>query len=230
MDDFLSRYEVLGGKMRHVLDPTPGVEGNAGKLERIRRSLATVELGEAVEGEDPEVAQRRAEKERILMAVERQEREAVGRKDRVRMEYAKPKERWDCETVLSALASFFSLIGARLLTFARLVMKVPTRTSPTTLACYAWRASRVPSRRRFGSTRRRDSLSLRAGSPSPSPRMRRWRRRTTRRRRMILVRSSSSPPAHRAKLTCPARAQPDPKRSNDPAASLPSRKRRAKRQ
>lgn len=101
MDDFLSRYEVLGGKMRHVLDPTPGVEGNAGKLDRIRKSLATMDLGEAEEGEDPEMAAKRVEKAKIMAAVERQWKEEVGKKDRIRMEYAKPKERWDCETVLS---------------------------------------------------------------------------------------------------------------------------------
>lgn len=101
MDDFLSRYEVLGGKMRHVLDPTPGVEGNAGKLDRIRKSLATMDLGEAEEGEDPELASRRIEKAKILAAVERQYREEAGKKNRIKVEYTKPKERWDCETVLS---------------------------------------------------------------------------------------------------------------------------------
>ncbi|ORY46701.1 Low temperature viability protein-domain-containing protein [Leucosporidium creatinivorum] len=105
MDDFLSRYEVLGGKMRHVLDPTPGVEGNAGKLDRIRKSLATMDLGEAEEGEDPELAARRIEKAKILAAVERQWKEEAGKKNRIKMEYAKPKERWDCETVLSTYSN-----------------------------------------------------------------------------------------------------------------------------
>lgn len=103
MDDFLSRYEVLGGKMRHVLEPTTGVEGNAGKLDRIRKELASLDLGEAEEGEDPEKASKRLEKARILAAVERQWKEEVGRKDKIRMDWEKPKERWDCETVLSTL-------------------------------------------------------------------------------------------------------------------------------
>lgn len=101
MDDFLSRYEVLGGKMRPVLEGTPGVEGNAGKLDRIRRELANLDLGDRTEGEDPELAAKRQEKERILAAVERQRREETGKKGKIRMTYEKPKERWDCETVLS---------------------------------------------------------------------------------------------------------------------------------
>ena len=103
MDDFLSRYEVLGGKIRPVLEPTAGVEGGAGKLDRIRRELASFEMGdEEVEGEDPAVTARRREKEKILEAVDRQEREDAGRKGRIRIDYEKPKERWDCETVLSS--------------------------------------------------------------------------------------------------------------------------------
>ena len=103
LDDFLSKYEVLGGKMRPVLEPTPGVEGNAGKLDRIRRELATLDLGDVpLEGEDPIKAARRFEKERILAAVERQEREELTRKDKIRMpDWERPKEKWDCETVLS---------------------------------------------------------------------------------------------------------------------------------
>lgn len=102
MDEFLSRYEVLGGKMRPVLEPTAGEEGGAGKLDRIRRELASLDIGEEEEGEDPEKTARRKEKERILEAVDRQEREATGKKDRIRIDWEKPKERWDCETVLSA--------------------------------------------------------------------------------------------------------------------------------
>lgn len=65
-------------------------------------SLGIDEVG--VEGEDPSITARRREKESILAAVDRQEREAEGRasgKDRVRIDWEKPKERWDCETVLS---------------------------------------------------------------------------------------------------------------------------------
>lgn len=101
MDEFLSCYEVLGGKMRTVLEPTEGGEGGAGKLDRIRRELASLDIGEAEEGEDAEVSARRREKETILAAVDRQEREEGGKKDRIRIDWQKPKERWDCETVLS---------------------------------------------------------------------------------------------------------------------------------
>ena len=103
MDDFLSRYEVLGGKIRPVLEPTAGVEGGAGKLDRIRRELASFEMGDvAVEGEDPVTTARRREKEKILEAVDRQEREYESRKGgKIRLDWEKPKERWDCETVLS---------------------------------------------------------------------------------------------------------------------------------
>ncbi|KAL8279747.1 hypothetical protein RQP46_007842 [Phenoliferia psychrophenolica] len=106
LDDFLSKYEVLGGKMRPVLEPTPGVEGNAGKLDRIRRELATLDIGDVpLAGEDPLQAARRFEKERILQAVERQEREALTKKDRIRMDWERPKEKWDCETVLSTYSN-----------------------------------------------------------------------------------------------------------------------------
>lgn len=101
MDDFLSRFEVLGGKMKPVLDSAPGIEGNTGKLERIRRELDNIRLDDATEGEDPALTAQRQEKERILAAVERQWREEVGKKGKVKMSYEKPKERWDCETVLS---------------------------------------------------------------------------------------------------------------------------------
>lgn len=101
MDEFLSRYEVLGGKMRPVMEGETG----AGKLDRIRRELAALDLDttEGVAGEEgEEVRARRLEKERILEAVDRQEREEMSRKGgRVKMDWEKPKERWDCETVLS---------------------------------------------------------------------------------------------------------------------------------
>jgi protein LTV1 len=102
MDEFLSRYEVLGGKMKPVLDSAPGIEGNTGKLERIRRELDNIKLDKPTEGEDPAVTAKRREKERILAAVERQWREESGNKGKIKMSYEKPKERWDCETVLSA--------------------------------------------------------------------------------------------------------------------------------
>ncbi|KAM0749407.1 LTV-domain-containing protein [Meredithblackwellia eburnea MCA 4105] len=104
LDDFLSKYEVLGGKMRQVLEPTPGVEGNAGRLDRIRRELAALDLDGEVEA-GGEAEERRREKEKILMMVERQEREiSEGKKKVVRVK-EREKERWDCESVLSTYSN-----------------------------------------------------------------------------------------------------------------------------
>jgi protein LTV1 len=118
MDDFLARYEVIGGKFRHVLDPlnpSAAAEGfdsltsNNSKLDRVRGALAGMNLGEEVEGEDPEVTARRREKERILKAVERQDREEASKKKKDRMPMIniiedQQRDRWDCETVLSAFS------------------------------------------------------------------------------------------------------------------------------
>lgn len=121
MDDFLSRYEVIGGKMRQQLKPlsaedlnSPEYEGldeeeaqrraNASKLDRIRASLASLDIGEGDEAE-----QKKREKDRILKIVERQEREEE-RRARKGLGLGTPKvdiledrkrDRWDCETVLS---------------------------------------------------------------------------------------------------------------------------------
>ncbi|GAA5871414.1 hypothetical protein JCM8547_002659 [Rhodosporidiobolus lusitaniae] len=118
MDDFLSRYEVIGGKFRPVLDPlhadaTEGgeVSANNSKLDRIRAELANLDLGEEVEGEDPELTARRREKERILAIVERQWNEETSKKKKDRMpmihiiEDKQEQNRWDCETVLSTYSN-----------------------------------------------------------------------------------------------------------------------------
>ncbi|KAI5475775.1 low temperature viability protein [Pseudohyphozyma bogoriensis] len=101
MDDFLSRYEVLGGKMRHVLEG----ETPAGKLEKIRRELASLDIEGGEEGETPEEAARRKEKESILEAVERQLREEEKGGGKIPMPEEKMKDRWDCETVLSTYSN-----------------------------------------------------------------------------------------------------------------------------
>ena len=123
MDEFLSRYEVIGGKMRQQLkplvseDPTSkeyeGLDpeeatrrANASKLDRIRASLANLDLED---GQDDEIEQRRREKERILKIVERQEKEeerrikkGLGRETpKVDILEDRRRDRWDCETVLS---------------------------------------------------------------------------------------------------------------------------------
>ncbi|GAA5944656.1 ribosome biogenesis protein LTV1 [Sporobolomyces koalae] len=123
MDDFLSRYEVIGGKMRQQLKPQSNEEPvdpedeegqrriNASKLDRIRQSLANMDL----DGDDAsdETALRRKEKERILKIVERQEKEEE-RRQRKGQGLGTPKvdiledrrrDRWDCETVLSTYSN-----------------------------------------------------------------------------------------------------------------------------
>jgi protein LTV1 len=114
MDDFLANYEVIGGKYRPALEPLAGggaggdsVAANTSRLDRLRAELAKLDLGEEEEGEDPEVTARRREKERILAIVERQQREESSRKKKDRLPMVtiiedQQKERWDCETVLSA--------------------------------------------------------------------------------------------------------------------------------
>lgn len=87
MDDFLEKYEVLGGKLR------PQMEGKtpAGKLEFMRNELAKMQ---------------------VLDAVKRQEREASSKKRKGRTDgqeeiwlddEAEKEAKWDCETILSEL-------------------------------------------------------------------------------------------------------------------------------
>ncbi|GAA5966419.1 hypothetical protein JCM3765_007563 [Sporobolomyces pararoseus] len=127
MDEFLSRYEVIGGKMRQQLKPLVSEDpnsleyegldpeeatrrANASKLDRIRASLANLDLEG---GESDEVEQRKREKERILKIVERQEREeerrirkGLGRETpKVDILEDRRRDRWDCETVLSTYSN-----------------------------------------------------------------------------------------------------------------------------
>ncbi|BGO98869.1 Cytoplasmic protein [Rhodotorula toruloides ATCC 204091] len=117
MDDFLAKYEVIGGKYRPALEPLSGggagddsIAANTSRLDRLRAELAKLDLGEEEEGEDPEVTARRREKERILAIVERQQREESSRKKKDRLPMVtiiedQQKERWDCETVLSTYSN-----------------------------------------------------------------------------------------------------------------------------
>jgi len=134
MDEFLSRYEVIGGKMRQQLKPLSSEDlnskeyegldpeeaqrkANASKLDRIRASLAQLDLdgdGDGDGDDDDEIVQRRKEKERILKIVERQEREEERRMRKGGGGLITPKvdiledrrrDRWDCETVLSTYSN-----------------------------------------------------------------------------------------------------------------------------
>ena len=155
MDDFLSKYEVIGGKFRPALQPLHGSGGaedaslsaNASRLDRLRHEMARLDLGEEEEGEDPEVTARRREKERILAIVERQDEEAdkggARKVPRVTILEEARRDRWDCETVLSASLSLslsrLSLALARACTDAESCThtQAPTRTCRTTRACSA---------------------------------------------------------------------------------------------
>ncbi|GAA5926095.1 hypothetical protein JCM3775_005201 [Rhodotorula graminis] len=117
MDDFLSKYEVIGGKFRPALAPLHGSGGaedaslsaNASRLDRLRHEMARLDLGDEEEGEDPEVTARRREKERILAIVERQDEEAdkggARKVPRVTILEEARRDRWDCETVLSTYSN-----------------------------------------------------------------------------------------------------------------------------
>ncbi|KAK4046019.1 Protein ltv1 [Microbotryomycetes sp. JL201] len=100
-DEFLSRYEVLGGKMKPILDAAPGTQGSMGKLEALRQELPKLDI----DNDDPEAVEKRREKDQILAAVRRQQKEDRRRTDRIDIEHVKPKERWDCETVLSTYSN-----------------------------------------------------------------------------------------------------------------------------
>ena len=93
LDDFLSHYEVLGGKFRPSLEGASGPE----KLATLRKELAVANDGEDVE----------AYKKRILQRAEEMLREDMKEK-RVKVvdEQRDPhsKDRWDCESVLSELS------------------------------------------------------------------------------------------------------------------------------
>ena len=113
LDDFLQKYEVIGGKYRPQLEGTG--DDKVSRLDRLRNELANLNLDA---GEDDEAVARRKEKERIMAIVERQYDEEANRtrkggKDNwiqgVTIIEDNYRDRWDCETVLSA--SRFSLRG-----------------------------------------------------------------------------------------------------------------------
>lgn len=79
MDDFLDNYEVLGGKMRHVL---PG-ETATGKLAVFRQSLNDDDYSIARHVEDDE---------------------DLSEDDAQDLVEEKKQDRWDCETILSEFA------------------------------------------------------------------------------------------------------------------------------
>lgn len=109
LDDFLQKYEVIGGKYRPQLEGTG--DDKVSRLDRLRNELANLNLDA---GEDEEAVARRKEKERILAIVERQYDEEANRtrkggKDNriqgVTIIEDNYRDRWDCETVLSTYSN-----------------------------------------------------------------------------------------------------------------------------
>ncbi|POY73776.1 hypothetical protein BMF94_3316 [Rhodotorula taiwanensis] len=117
LDDFLQKYEVIGGKYRHQLEgaaskdvaPLGSRDEKLSRLDRLRNELANLDLGA---GEDEEAIARRKEKERIMSIVERQYEEEATRKRKgkdkiqdVTIIEDNYQDRWDCETVLSTYSN-----------------------------------------------------------------------------------------------------------------------------
>ncbi|KWU43307.1 hypothetical protein RHOSPDRAFT_29726 [Rhodotorula sp. JG-1b] len=109
LDDFLQKYEVIGGKYRPQLEGTG--DDKVSRLDRLRNELANLDLDA---GEDDEAVARRKEKERIMAIVERQYDEEANRtrkggKDNriqgVTIIKDNYRDRWDCETVLSTYSN-----------------------------------------------------------------------------------------------------------------------------
>ncbi|SCZ99427.1 BZ3500_MvSof-1268-A1-R1_Chr7-2g09527 [Microbotryum saponariae] len=106
LEEFLSRYEILGGKMRHRAEGDDGDLGHMGELDRLRSELASLDIAGSSAATDPVTVARQLEKDSILAAVERQRKEARARKGNESIDIDKrPKERWDCETVLSTYSN-----------------------------------------------------------------------------------------------------------------------------
>ncbi|GAA5880368.1 hypothetical protein JCM3774_006738 [Rhodotorula dairenensis] len=108
LDDFLQKYEVIGGKYRPQLEGTG--DDKVSRLDRLRNELANLNLEG---GEDDEAVARRKEKDRILAIVERQYEDEANRtrrggKDKIQgvtIIEDNYRDRWDCETVLSTYSN-----------------------------------------------------------------------------------------------------------------------------
>ncbi|KDE07887.1 hypothetical protein MVLG_01798 [Microbotryum lychnidis-dioicae p1A1 Lamole] len=106
LEEFLSRYEILGGKMRHRAEGDDGDLAHMGELDRLRSELASLDIAGSSAATDSVTVARQLEKDSILAAVERQRKEARARKGNESIDIdERPKERWDCETVLSTYSN-----------------------------------------------------------------------------------------------------------------------------
>lgn len=103
MDDFLEKYELVGGKVRQVL---PGSSG-AAKLETLRRAMAGDDEAGII---DPETKKSRIKafmeetRARDLELEDRESDEDFPMPSIVGM--GKDKDRWDVETILSECLGF----------------------------------------------------------------------------------------------------------------------------
>lgn len=99
MDEFLDRFEVLGGKMKPVL---PGKTPNE-KLETMRNALLT--------SQDADESERMLMKEKILLKLKEEQAshlESEDRETRVERMVYRPDElenKWDCQTILTTYSN-----------------------------------------------------------------------------------------------------------------------------
>ncbi|SCV70669.1 BQ2448_3431 [Microbotryum intermedium] len=106
LEEFLSRYEILGGKMRYRAEGDDGDQNHKGELDRLRSELASLDIAGSSEATDPVTMVQQLEKDTILAAVEPQRMESRARKGNESVDVdERPKERWDCETVLSTYSN-----------------------------------------------------------------------------------------------------------------------------
>lgn len=94
LDEFLEKYEVIGGKLK------PSLEGGdaAEKFGTLRKELAALRLDKPTADPDGEITEE--EKQKLKKRMRKLQRE----KDEM-VEYeeeADPRDKWDCETILSA--------------------------------------------------------------------------------------------------------------------------------
>ncbi|WAQ83091.1 hypothetical protein PtA15_3A458 [Puccinia triticina] len=102
MDDFLGRFELLGGKMKPVMPGTTPLD----KLDTLRSEL----LGPAAQPDT--LRERRAVKEQILAHLKADQQahdarpsQAAARDRYSTLERDDPQDKWDCQTILSTYSN-----------------------------------------------------------------------------------------------------------------------------
>ncbi|KAG0139411.1 hypothetical protein CROQUDRAFT_460504 [Cronartium quercuum f. sp. fusiforme G11] len=98
MDDFLEKFEILGGKMKPVLEGKTPLE----KLATMRKELLISETSDDIE--------RQLMKERILLRLDEEEKRELNRPksmtEAVEFDSAEDRrDKWDCESILSTYSN-----------------------------------------------------------------------------------------------------------------------------